>query len=863
VIGLVARSNLRYWLQHRWQLFLMVTGLALGVAVVFAVDIANESARRAFALSVDAVTGRTTHQLVANVESSSESSSESRAQGIDESVYVRLRVEMGIRKSAPIVEGTVVINGESLQVLGVDLFAESPFRNVTFNTAGDAAGSGASGYTGSRAALALLEPGAVILSKPTAERFMLANGDSLTVESGNAVTVETGNRLRLVNTITGQQAAAFESIIMMDVATAQDLLQMHGKLSRIDLVVENPDLLARIQTAFPSITVIDAASRNTSLLQMTSAFHTNLLAMSLLGVLVGGFLIYNTVTLAVLQRRSLFGVLRATGVTKDELFRSVILESLLVACIGVVIGLLMGYLLGFLLLELVTRTINDLYFSLEVKRVDFGSGTLAKAVALGLGAALVASVPPALEASRSPPVTVLQSSAIERRAGLAIPFIALAGMVLIAIGLLVTWLSERSLWAGFIALMCIVIGYSLLIPLVLRTLTSNARRLFGKSNSNTLTQYALRSLTTSISRTSVAIAALVIAVSATAGVGIMIGSFRLSVTDWLAQSLESDIYIRSETDSGDGLPKSFISQLESMPQVSGVRLARFTEVDSASGPLSLLAVQIHSEKNSGFGFLQKSPDHWEQFHRGNGVFVSEPYAWKHQLALGDEVMLRTSGGERANIISAIITDYAAGNGLIVMDLQRYQQQWADEQLSSAGVHLRDAVNIDTVKTDIRQMGDEYNMPLLLRSNVEIREKSLEIFDRTFAITHILRILTIGVAFIGILSALLALALERASEFAVLRAIGLTPYELGKLVIVQCALMGLIAGVLALPLGYVMSKMLIDVINQRSFGWTMGFYVPPVILLQTLLLALTASVLAGWYPSRKLSRMSPAQALREN
>jgi putative ABC transport system permease protein len=111
--------------------------------------------------------------------------------------------------------------------------------------------------------------------------------------------------------------------------------------------------------------------------------------------------------------------------------------------------------------------------------------------------------------------------------------------------------------------------------------------------------------------------------------------------------------------------------------------------------------------------------------------------------------------------------------------------------------------------------------------------------------------------------LLALALERASEFAVLRAIGLTPYELGKLTIVQCALMGLIAGVLALPLGFIMSKMLIDVINQRSFGWTMGFYVPPGILLQTLLLALIAAVLAGWYPSRKLSRMSPAEALREN
>ena len=198
-----------------------------------------------------------------------------------------------------------------------------------------------------------------------------------------------------------------------------------------------------------------------------------------------------------------------------------------------------------------------------------------------------------------------------------------------------------------------------------------------------------------------------------------------------------------------------------------------------------------------------------------------------------------------------------------MALPYYQTHWNDKQLTSVGLHLADGTAVSEVKDTVRQLADNYTVPLLMRSNVEIRERSLQIFDRTFAITHILRILTIGVAFVGILSALLALSLERASEFAVLRAIGLTPYELGKLTIVQCALMGLIAGVLALPLGFIMSKMLIDVINQRSFGWTMGFYVPPGILLQTLLLALIAAVLAGWYPSRKLSRMSPAEALREN
>lgn len=884
MMGLVARCNIRYWLQHRWQLLLMVTGLALGVAVVFAVDIANESARRAFALSLDSVTGRTTHQLLASGGS------------VDESVYTRLRVDLGMRNSAPVLEGTLVLSGETFQVLGVDLFAESLFRTVSFkrvssdrtntdrantdraNTdraatdggiSGGAASNVASGFS-SRSALALLDPGAVILSQATAQRLNLLIGDTFAAQvssSSNSlstnITSSTTPPLKLINTIVGEQEAAFESIVMMDIATAQDLLSMHGKLSRIDLVVDNQSQLDQIREVFPTVNIVEAASRNRSLKEMTSAFHTNLLAMSLLGVLVGAFLIYNTVTLAVLQRRPLFGVLRATGVTRSELFRAVIVESLVVALVGTVAGLLVGYLLGTVLLELVTRTINDLYFALDVKRVEFGVETIGKAVLLGVGSAFIASVPPALEASRCPPVTVLQSSAIERRAGMAIPVIAIAGAVLIITGTLITWISERSLWAGFVALMCIVIGYSLLIPLVLQALTGFAQWLLKSVPVSTLSQYALRSLSASISRTSVAIAALVIAVSATAGVGIMIGSFRLSVSEWLEQTLQSDIYIRTEADSGAGLPQSLVDQLESLPEVSGLRLARNAKIESSAGPVRLLAIQVTSEEKSGFGFLQHSTDHWQKFHRGDAVFVSEPYAWKHGVSLGDQIDFYSNVGESTSIVSGIITDYGSGNGLVVMSLEHYRHRWSDDQLSSVGLHLRDTADLELVKNRIRQLASNAATPIMLRSNIEIRQQSLQIFDRTFAITHILRILTVGVAFIGILSALLALALERASEFAILRAVGLTPFELRKLVVGQCALMGLIAGVLALPLGYVMSKMLIDVINQRSFGWTMGFHVPPAILLQTLALALLAAVLAGWYPSRKLSRMSPAQALRQH
>jgi len=406
--------------------------------------------------------------------------------------------------------------------------------------------------------------------------------------------------------------------------------------------------------------------------------------------------------------------------------------------------------------------------------------------------------------------------------------------------------------------MCVVVGYSLLIPLVLKWLASLSHRLMSITSIGTMMRYALRSLAANISRTSVAIAALVIAVSATAGVGIMIGSFRLSVSNWLSQALQADLYITVDASLENGLPDDLVDHFLSLSSVDNVRLSNYSKIETDAGRVGLLAIQVADEQRGGFTFIEKLPDHWQRFTSGEAVFVSEPFAWKHQLNAGDSIDLPTG----RSLIAGITVDYGTAGGLVVQNLQEYQRRTKDKTLTTIGLHLKEGVDIETVKHKVRTLIEGTSQSLLLRSNIEIREQSLQIFDRTFAITHILRILTVGVAFVGILSALLALSLERSAEFATLRAIGLTPFELRKLVMAQCGLMGIIAGLLALPLGYVMSKMLIDVINQRSFGWTMGFHIPHQIPIQTIVLALGAALLAGWYPAARLSRMSPAEALRE-
>jgi putative ABC transport system permease protein len=178
------------------------------------------------------------------------------------------------------------------------------------------------------------------------------------------------------------------------------------------------------------------------------------------------------------------------------------------------------------------------------------------------------------------------------------------------------------------------------------------------------------------------------------------------------------------------------------------------------------------------------------------------------------------------------------------------------------VFLRPGADGEQVSREIRKALEQLDQDLNIRSNREIRDYSMAIFDRTFAITQVLRLLVIGVAFVGVLSALMALQLERTREQAVLRATGVTPRQISRLTLLQTGLMGLYAGVLSLPLGWLMSEVLIEVINRRSFGWSIMTQLPPQALFEALILALGAALLAGLYPAWRMGKVQPARALRE-
>jgi putative ABC transport system permease protein len=249
---------------------------------------------------------------------------------------------------------------------------------------------------------------------------------------------------------------------------------------------------------------------------------------------------------------------------------------------------------------------------------------------------------------------------------------------------------------------------------------------------------------------------------------------------------------------------------------------------------------------------------------GGAVMVSEPFAYRHDVAAGLRVRLNTDRGRHDFPVAGVFYDYGSSAGVVVMSRATYDRFWDDRAVSAIAVYAAPGTDPDALIGALRARADEVAPPaeVVIRSNRALREASLEIFDRTFAVTRVLRLLIVVVAFVGVLSALMAQALERTREVAFQRALGLTPRQVWGVITAQTGLMGLVAGLLAMPVGVLLAAVLVFVINRRSFGWTMPLDVRPDVLLQGLGLAVVAALLAGLYPALRMAGASPAEALRD-
>ena len=845
--SILNRASRNFLWQHPWQLVLAIVGIALGVAVVIAIDLAIESSLKSFNEAGKAFSGTATHRIIASDG------------GLDEKLYTRLRVEQGIAHLSPVVTGYVKLaqpEEESFKLIGIDPFIEKSLHS------GWQSGQKENSSQDSLTEL-MTEQNTVLLSELTAQRLHLQINDQLTV-----VTDQGTQPLKIIGLLTGNDAVSEQvlaKVIITDIATAQELLGLFGRLSSIEVLIEKeaPETLAAIQKILPgSALLLSIDNQAESMREMTRAFSINLQALGLLSLLVGMFLIYNTMTFLVMQRRRLIGSLRLLGVTRQQIFKLIIGEALLLAIIGTLLGIALGIALGQGLLYLISGTINAIYFRIDAMSLMITPLQIGKGVLLGISATLLAVLPPAFEATCLSAIKVMARSQLESGSRRLIKTAGLISFALILGGLGMALFSSKSINLGLVSIFLILLGFGLLTPVLTLLLMKLIERLFGRFL-GILGRLPVRMVSAEISRTGIAIAALMIAVSATIGMDLMIGSFRQTVAQWLHSSLPADLYVAlpgEKMTAGKALADHRLKEkIAGLDDVQMLSSALHTKLIADDQLTKISVFELNEKSKEGFIFKHKVDEgFWNEFENQQTIIVTEPYAYHHAIKIGQKILLKTDQGELPFEVIAIYADYSGDQGHLAISRQNYQRYWPDLGYSGIGVYAREGADLKQLESRVSQL---LTAQQSVKSNQEIYKASMIVFEQTFTITEALRWLSAAIAFVGVFSALMALQFERTRQLGILRAIGITSRQLTVLIISETGLMGLVAGLLAIPVGFIVAYVLIFVVYQRSFGWTMAFYSDSGVLCQGVALAFVAALLAGVFPAMKMARTKPAEALR--
>ncbi len=840
-MGLPGRALHRYHHQRPWLLALSIVGVMLGVAVIVAMSLSIRSARVAFLRSAETVAGRATHQVLPT------------SGVLPESVFPTVRVDAKIRASSPVVEGSVESPswpGQVFSLVGVDPLSEAGIRDFVGGP-----GSGAPDLWGQQG---------VLLPAGLARDGALNAGDSLTLETRTGAL-----RVSVLGTF-GSEAEGDGgiAIIVADIALAQRMLGMYGSLSRIDLRLPagapGDSAVAELERVLPpDVSVLPAGARSAQIQQLTRAFELNLTALSLLSLVFGAFLIFNAVTFSVVQRRGTIGTLRALGTDRFTITRAIVLEGFGVGLVGGVLGLGLGIALGRVLVRLVTQTINDLYYTVNVRGVEVSPAVLLGALGLAVLVSMTAALLPALEATRGTARGALLRSTQEERSVATVRMAALAALGLLGAAYGIIVLAPATVAWAFVALTLVLFAMAAAAPWCVVLLSRAASSVIGRWTGPLLNS-AMRSSARSLSRTAPAISALVVAVAVTVGIGGMITSFRGAVASWLGHTLEADVYVsppaRGSSGPSGAMSSATVQELLTLSAVDQANTYRAVDLAADFGLVRLVAMDLATRGESAFRFESgTAATAIGAFRTEDAVLVSDPLRYRTGLGMDSTLVLPTPKGRIPFRIAGVFTDYGTERGTVMISRAAYDRYWDDPTISSLGLFAAPGVDTDDLVQLVREAAGDQS--LAIRSNRDLRERSLEVFDRTFAVTSALRLLAFAVAFIGIVGALMALELERGREFGLLRAAGLTPGGLWVVMFTETTFLGLLCGLVAVPSGWMLAALMVHVVNRRSFGWGMDLIIGPEIIGQALLLAGSAAALAAVYPAWRIARTSPAVALR--
>lgn len=840
-LRLFFRLMVRPMLREKGRSLLVLFAVTLGVAMVLAIDLAGDAAAGSFHTSLQTLAGDNNLEVRADG-------------GVPEAIVGRLsRLPWPIRVTPRMEDhATVAATGETIPLIGADLIAEV---------------NGGSGESGSLRDSTIFDdinsPDAIWVARSLCDRI-----------GGSIVLVINGRKHTFtVRGFLPSSAEAGGDAAVLDIDAAQQATGKTGRVDRILLRVPDQPGLAvweqRIRSALPpGVQLLPEGSETAANRRMLAAFRWNLRILSYIALLVGAFLIYNTISVSVVRRRTEIGIVRALGAGRRAVLVSFLAEAGAFGVAGALLAIPLGRVLAGGAVRLLSATVNALYVSSRPGAMTLSAGSIALALVVGIGVAVASALAPAREAARVPPTEAMARGRREYEVRVQRRRDAVLALLLAAAAAGTSRLPavDGKPIFGYVAALLLVAASSLAIPamvtLLMPVLSAMMRRVLGVE-----ALLAARSLAGSLRRTSVLVGTLSTAIAMMTSVGIMVGSFRQTVITWMERQLPADFYLRPAGEpGGDRYPTvqpELADSVARLPGVAAVSRFRAYPIEYGGLPATLASANVDAPQDrEGTEFLSRRPSAavLRELAEDDNAIVSEPFANKHHVRAGDVLTLPLGTRAVSFHVIGIFYDYGDEGGIVFLARSTMLRYLPDRAASSIAVYLAPGADAEKVRDEIKKAvaGND----VLVVANGEIRREGIRTFDQTFAITYALEAVAILVAVLGIAGALISIVIDRRREFGLLRFLGAASAQIRRLILVEAGLIGILANVAGLGLGYLLSLILIFVINKQSFGWTIRFHWPVAVLVTALGGVYAATVLAGLYPASMALRLNPIEVIHE-
>lgn len=843
---LFARQIVRDVAKHKVLAALNIGSVALGIAVFLAIQIAMHSANRSFSAGIDLVAGKSHLEIRGD---------------IPEEIFPTISKNPDSRACTPLVEGYLSLPGkpgEYLQLLGVDVFTNAEFRTLEMGTQFDPTKW-------------LSEPYTVALTRPFAERNGLKIGDRLRVVV-NARVKEV--KVGWLFDPDDSPASTNSRFAVMDIGWAQELLGMRGRLTSIQIILKKPEraerVAAQLQGSLPAgLRVAPPGQRSFQVQKMLSAFELNLTALSMVSLLVGMFLIYNTISASVARRTSEIGILRALGASRLQVRWLFLGQALLFCATGVALGSVLGVTLAQGLLGLISKTISSLYVALSIDRSFLNPLHFLAAMVVGAATGLAGAWIPAQEAANLDPIAAISLEKRQTTKAQHSGFWTLAAAGGFALALLcgVLALAGISPWFSFGSAFFALLGSAALAPVATVCAGKCLGLIFRRLP---LLRMAADNLWRSLRRNAMTVAALSTAVAMMTAVAVMIFSFRGTVNDWISSGMTADLFVTPAANElanvSAYVPEEVFGILREIPEVETSETFRETKVDFAlekGGALRQSALAVvggNVRRNFQFAGGNNEQKARELSSGSPVVAVTESFARKSGVRQGQMLFIESPNGTVSVRIVGVYRDYSRDSGMIMMHAPLFLEHWKDPRVQSVAVHLRNGLALPRVAELIRSrlgaLGE-----FAIYSNRELKERVLHIFDQTFAVTHALRVIAVVVAVAGLFLSLITLVVERRREIGLLRSLGASPLQIRSLFLTEAGLLAALASCLGVLGGMALAWVLTAVVNPAFFGWTIALQFPVVGLALTPLWMTLVALPAAWWPAVVAGRTPIASAVR--